>query len=43
MTDHVAMLEKRLLVTQQQLANALARCAELEAIILLSAQGTDNE
>ena len=34
--DSQTLADRRLLITQQQLANAMARIAELEAIITLS-------
>lgn len=36
MIDPQQLTERRLLITQQQLANAMARIAELEAILTLS-------
>lgn len=35
-TEERQLLERRLAVTQQQLMNAMARIAELEALILIS-------
>ena len=42
MIDAARLTERRLLITQQQLANALARVAELEAIITLSQEQSDS-
>ena len=42
MIDAAQLTERRLLITQQQLANALARVAELEAIITLSQEQSDS-
>lgn len=41
--DEKAVLERRLAITQTQLMNALARVAELEALITLSQEGAGDE
>lgn len=41
--DEKAVLERRLSITQTQLMNALARVAELEALITLSQEGASND
>ena len=41
--DSQTLADRRLLITQQQLANAMARIAELEAIITLSQESAATE
>ena len=43
MIDPQQLADRRLLITQQQLANAMSRIAELEAIITLSQESAATE